>query len=275
MFKFYHYFNNYENIYFATTLLVCFGIIISSFEYLVIHKEFRSDGVFAWKVFSSTPNYLNSFLPLKKFDFLFDYYGFLTLHILRIICCLFLPFIDDIFFKAILIAIVAISSLIFSFRNIIGNDGSDQMNSLICITLFISFISNDAFIFKIGLIFIACQSILSYVIAGVAKVLSTKWRSGIAIPQIMNTRSYGHEKIAEYLFNAPPIVNYLMSWQIIIFESLFFMVAFLPHPWFFIFLIWGILFHLYNAIAMGLNSFFWSFLATYPSIIFLNYLITT
>ena len=31
---------------------------------------------------------------------------------------------------------------------------------------------------------------------------------------------------------------------------------------------WGVAFHVMNAVVMGLNSFFWSFAATYPAVIF-------
>lgn len=34
------------------------------------------------------------------------------------------------------------------------------------------------------------------------------------------------------------------------------------------FFAWGLLFHLANALVMGLNSFIWAFVATYPAILF-------
>lgn len=275
MFDFIQYFSNYENVYHATILIFCIGIVISSIEYLVIRSEFKEDGVFSWKIFSSRPNYLNSRFRLSKFRFIFGYKGFVSIHICRIICCCILPFIDDYFLKAILISFIAISSLIFSFRNIVGNDGSDQMNSVICISLFLAFLIHDSFTLKLCLIFIAMQSILSYVISGIAKIVSVKWRSGVAIFQIMNSKSYGHQTVAVYLNKAPKLINYILCWQIILFETLFFLVLFLPSPWLLIFLIWGIVFHIYNAITMGLNNFLWAFVATYPSLIFLSQLITS
>src|SRR5207249_4788193 len=146
----YRYFGHYENVYFATTFLFCIGIFITSAEYLYIHKEFKLEGVFSWKVFSSRPDYLNNAF-LKKFDFVFGYGGFLSIQVLRILCCTFLPLVGDSSVKAVLVSLIAISSLAFSFRNIVGNDGSDQMNSVICITLFISYLCHDVLVFKIGL----------------------------------------------------------------------------------------------------------------------------
>ena len=188
MFSFYQYFSNYHNVYPAILLIACIGVLISSLEYLVIHKEFKTDGVFSWKIFSSRPDYINNARLLKKIDFLFGYTSFIVIHILRVLCCIVLPFVESYPMMALLVSVIAVSSLIFSYRNIIGTDGSDQMNSVIFITFFITFLANDEFVFKTGLIFIACQSIMSYVIAGIAKIRGPKWRKGAAVFQIMNTK---------------------------------------------------------------------------------------
>lgn len=273
MFNIFHYCRNYQNTYFLVTCLFCLGIIITSLEYIFIRKEFKTKGVFSWQIFSSRSNYLNSPLPLRKFNFLFGYTGVLTIHLIRIACASILPFITDYTLKVFLLGLIVFVSLIFSFRTIIGNDGSDQMYSIISITLLIVFACNDTFIYKIGLIFIACQSIIAYLVAGIAKVVSKKWRSGIAVYQIMNTKTYGNRKIAMFLHKSSKPINYIISWHIILFETLFVFVVFLPFPWSLIFIVWGIGFHLYNAITMGLNNFFWAFISTYPSLLFLQHLI--
>jgi hypothetical protein len=108
------------------------------------------------------------------------------------------------------------------------------------------------------------------VIAGVAKLFSKSWRSGIAVFQIMNTESFGSEGVAKVLLNASPVLKTALSWSVMLFEALFFVVLILPWPWFFVVLILGIAFHFYNAVIMGLNNFFWVFLATYPAIIYTN-----
>jgi hypothetical protein len=43
---------------------------------------------------------------------------------------------------------------------------------------------------------------------------------------------------------------------------------FLPATLLWIFLATGILFHLTIALIMGLNTFFWSYISTYPAILF-------
>jgi len=147
---------------------------------------------------------------------------------------------------------VATSSLVLSFRNVVGNDGSDQMSLILFAALSIAALSHDLFIRSAGLVFIAVQSIL----------------------QIMNTRTYGLEGVARSLARLPGTVNGALCWTIILVETLFFLVLFLPSPWFLVFLMWGLIFHAYNAIVMGLNTFFWSFVATYPCIVFFNHLVS-
>ncbi|HEY6033401.1 MAG TPA: hypothetical protein VIV58_04055, partial [Kofleriaceae bacterium] len=41
-------------------------------------------------------------------------------------------------------------------------------------------------------------------------------------------------------------------------------------PWWLVlaFFAWGVVFHVANAVLMGLNSFLWAFVATYPAIAF-------
>lgn len=169
--------------------------------------------------------------------------------------------------------ILAISSVILSFRNIIGNDGADQMSLVIFVALAISASSGDRFVQTAGLVFIACQSVLSYVVSGIAKALSPKWRSGVALQQIMNTKTYGMQCASQCLNKLPGAANKVLCWAVIFIEAGFFLVVFLPSPWFLFFLAWGILFHVSNGVLMGLNNFFWSFTATYPSIIFVHHLI--
>jgi hypothetical protein len=81
-------------------------------------------------------------------------------------------------------------------------------------------------------------------------------------------------RLLESTADAPKTINYFLCWTIILVESLFFLFVFIPAPYFLVFLLWGIAFHIYNAGAMGLNNFLWAFIGTYPAIIFVNQLIT-
>jgi hypothetical protein len=247
--------------------LLCIAVFLTALEYVMIIRQFADDGIYSWKMIK-----LRTARSIRKLspDMLFNKSGVFTIMSLRIGGSIYL-FIDPISSVTVyILAIVVTTSLLLAVRNPIGGDGADQMSAIISIALLIAFIFRDPKITAVSLYFIAVQSIISYVIAGSAKMLSKKWRSGAAIFQIMNTESYGSERIALYLHRSSPVVSAVLSWNVMLVEGLFFTVAILPYPYFLIFFVWGLFFHAYNAVVMGLNNFFWVFLSTYPAIIYAN-----
>jgi hypothetical protein len=247
--------------------LLCIALFLTALEYVMIIRQFADDGIYSWKMIK-----LRTARGIRKLspDMLFNKSGVLTIMALRICCSIYL-FIDPISSVTVyILAIVVATSLLLAVRNPIGGDGADQMSAIISIALLIAFIFHGPKITAVSLYFIAVQSIISYVIAGSAKMLSKKWRSGAAIFQIMNTESYGSERIALYLHRSSPVVSTVLSWNVMLVEGLFFTVVILPYPYCLIFFVWGLFFHAYNAVVMGLNNFFWVFLSTYPAIIYAN-----
>jgi len=266
-------FQDYKGVRQITTLIFCVGTVITSCEYLVIRKEFGDRGRYSWKILSSRPEYLNSYL-FRRLRLLFGYSGCVAIHISNIACCILLPLQSNQTIKALLISAVATGFLIMSFRNIVGNDGADQMSRVICLALCVAYWSEDPFVSKAALVFIASQAIMSYTVAGIAKLSSKKWRSGLAVFEITNTETYGDGVVAAFLADAPRALNQVLCWNVILVESLFWIVIIVPAPLCAWFLIGVCGFHLYNAAVMGLNNFVWAFCATFPSIIFLNQLVT-
>jgi hypothetical protein len=147
------------------------------------------------------------------------------------------------------------------------------MTTVVLAGLAIYAFADDQTMRDIGLGFVAAQSILSYVVAGIAKALSPSWRQGHALRAILNTRTYGHRGAARVLTNAPGWANVTLCWVVIGFECAFGFTPILPTGALILVLSAGGLFHLANAYIMGLNTFFWAFFATYPCILFLNHLI--
>src|SRR5690606_7252380 len=142
------------------------------------------------------------------------------------------------------------SYLITNFITFYGSDGSDQMNNLILITLFLctSPFTNENVVF-IGIVFIVAQSCLSYFVAGITKLFSKSWRSGEAVKEIFKTRTYGSEKVYNYIKDRRSL-NVFLCWSVILMESLFPLVLLLPIEWALLFLAWGFTFHLLNALIM-------------------------
>jgi hypothetical protein len=262
-------FRDLSFVYATMIRLFCLGLVISSLEYLYTLTDYGEGGLFSWKVLKLTPK-VQPFYH-SHLDLLLGKTGFGILIAIRLAASVALLIQPDTGATVVFLALIAASSLVVVFRNPVGNDGSDQMNSIICLTLLATFLFKGAGIGPLGLYFICFQVVISYETAGIAKLISPKWNRGMAIYEIMNTESYGSRTISRWLGNLPPGYTLVFNWNIIVFECLYFLVIFFPYPWYLVFMCWGLLFHLYNAVCMGLNGFFWAFLACYPAIIYVNF----
>ncbi|MEL6536471.1 MAG: hypothetical protein AAFQ98_13730, partial [Bacteroidota bacterium] len=68
------------------------------------------------------------------------------------------------------------------------------------------------------------------------------------------------------LLYGKPKVQQVLTWSTLLFELLFPLFLFTPYPYAWVFLAEGVLLHGSIALLMGLNSFFWAFIATYPAL---------
>jgi len=116
---------------------------------------------------------------------------------------------------------------------------------------------------------VALQSSLAYFTAGFAKLVSPIWRTGVAIPGISSTRMYGSRSASRFL-HGRPWLSVGLAWSVILTECLFPLVLVVPAPVALSLLAAGMLFHVTSGLVMGLNSFIWSFAATYPAIWWCN-----
>lgn len=158
--------------------------------------------------------------------------------------------------------------LIVNLRTTYGMDGSDQMVVIVLSALTIARFGNQvAGVPEACVIFVAAQVMVAYLTAGVAKVVSPTWRSGVAIPAILRTASYGTEAAAIWLIDRDKIARVLCR-SIIAMECLlpFAVLSGVPGGW--VFVGGGLLFHVGTALLMGLNSFLWSFAATFPAVLY-------
>lgn len=163
-----------------------------------------------------------------------------------------------------------VTTFLLSLRRGWGDDGSDQMSSLIAVTLFLCVGPfSDHLLAVTGLWFLALETCLAYLASGVAKLAGPLWRSGQAVPQIVNTATYGSRWAGETM-KRHSLLGRLVSWSVVAAEVTFPLALVLPRPWCWAFLAWGAAFHLSAAIVMGLNSFFWAFVATYAAVVFVQ-----
>lgn len=158
------------------------------------------------------------------------------------------------------------SILALRWRRHAGGDGAEQMSLLVLLAACLAVMPwPSPTRVRIVVIFIAAQACLAYATAGIAKLFSQTWREGQALPAIFLTNNYGDPRMAVFLENHLNIA-WLISWTVILYESLF-PVVLLTSGWLLIAaLALGVLFHLSCAVTMGLNGFLWAFPASYPCV---------
>ena len=121
---------------------------------------------------------------------------------------------------------------------------------------------------KACLFLIAVQVTLSYFVAGVVKAKERDWRSGRALALLLTQTPYAvPARVQKWVEN--PRVAFAGAWLILLFE-LSFPLALLDIRLCWIYLGLGLVFHLMNVWVLGLNRFFWAWLAGYPAVVYLS-----
>ncbi|MGH9638152.1 MAG: hypothetical protein ACRD72_25225 [Candidatus Angelobacter sp.] len=245
------------------------GVLISSLELLTLKKEFEDGGLFSWDVLRTVSRASLRVGTGRPRDLISHPFFVPVLIGTRALAALLLICFSNIYGLSIacVVAIVAVGILMF-WRAPLGLDGSDQM-SLITFAALVIFklFPRDVRVAQASLWFIAIQGCLSYLVAGIAKVISPIWRSGEAVRKILSTRTYGSRRSAA-LLSGRDGVCIVLSWLVMLFECTFPLALAFGKTGFAVFAILGICFHIANAVAMGLNTFVWAFVATYPAILF-------
>ncbi|SFB47930.1 hypothetical protein SAMN05216266_11374 [Amycolatopsis marina] len=153
-----------------------------------------------------------------------------------------------------------------NLRSNYGLDGSDHFAFInFAVSLLEKAFPHDRRAREAALAFIAAQSCLSYFTSGAVKMTSPVWRSGDAITGIFRTRTYG-DKFFYKMTKDNKIAAQGLAWMVMLAEVLFPLVLVAPKPIARLILLSGMGFHVGNARFMGLNRFFWSFVATYPAV---------
>ncbi|WP_340062985.1 hypothetical protein [Ascidiimonas aurantiaca] len=258
-----------------TSILCAFVIILSSLEYLKSYHFLSDKSYLSWDITKYNCKLpLNGFLGkiVDKF-FSYTYYKYTILLRLLSAVLILLFALYNINIPSILYGIAAITTISLIIRGMYGLDGSYHLNMIIITCLFLySLFPQQSFGASLCIYFIAIQGILSYLIAGITKLQGEKWRNGKAIIGIFGTKTYGNQIIYNYMYKRESI-SLLLAWFIIFFEIAYVFVLVVPFEYKLLILFTGICFHAFNSLFMGLNSFFFSFLSAYPSILFLSIII--
>jgi hypothetical protein len=147
-----------------------------------------------------------------------------------------------------------------------GNDGSDHMLLIVLASLCIYYCAPDHAVKRFVLWFLAGESLLAYLTAGVAKALHPRWRAGSALSFIFQKDLFENHFFARW-FPAHSLRGLCGCWSVIVFECLVPVFVFAgPVPCAVVLAIAAGL-HLAIAASMGLNMFVFAFLATYPAVL--------
>lgn len=244
-------------------------MVITAVEMLVRFQVYARSGVLSWDLGRRAPQIYHSPFFRRLGDFFYQDRRFKVLFAIRLVLGLGLVGCGIFsYLSPPLLILALLSSLLVLFRAGPGQDGSFQLRILILCVLFTCSVSPwDSVAFRIGLYFLSAQLILSYLLAGIAKLQGRAWRDGTGLVGIFGTVYHGAGWVHRLLSGRRGLSKAL-SWFVIAFEVLFPLVL-VGNGWLVVgFLVVTTLFHLSTSFLMGLNGFFLSFAAAYPTLIF-------
>src|ERR1035437_5056730 len=248
-----------------TEILIATGIVLQGIENLVTRRLYARGGLYDWTVLSTTARWMHFGFFGKLFSVLFEYPAFLVLMVLQLGAALVL--ISGLLPQAgtALLATMLGVHILFILRNQYGMDGSDQMMLMVLAGLFVYHLHPTGRMRTIVFVFLAAQLALSYWTAGIAKATSPVWRGGDAVKKILGTTSYGSFSLSGFLMEHRWLAL-VSCWCVILYECFGPLAMWFGPGACLAFIAAGVLFHLSIAMFMGLNIFFWSFIATYPAV---------
>jgi hypothetical protein len=143
------------------------------------------------------------------------------------------------------------------------NGGSDTMTFVVGLPLAVQTLFPERpAVAGLAIAAVATQLILSYLLAGVAKLREPMWRNGYALTILINREHY---QVPPWFkrFAAMPALSRLLTRAVLVFECAA-PLALLHRNVCYGYLALAFCFHLGNAVTLGLNRFVWAWLAAFP-----------
>jgi hypothetical protein len=148
-------------------------------------------------------------------------------------------------------------------------DGADEMSLVVLLAAGLGLMFVDGTSSKIASAFLAAEVSIAYFAAGAYKIRSKYWQDWRALLFIIQTKTYGHSRTAVIL-RRHPVLTLTLTHGVILWQCLVGVSLVAPRDILIALLLFGICFHLACAFLMGLNTFLWAFVASYPSLIYVN-----
>jgi len=244
--------------------ILAFAVFFQSIELLQLKKIWQDTGVWRWH------EVRNDYLtlppsPLSILDYFLTPAHFEILLKVRMVCAVLIWIIHPVLFVGILFLSTWLISI--RFRGLF-NGGSDSMTALIALALTVAQgLHHHELAVKACLAYIAIQLVLSYFLAGLAKIKNPDWRAGLAFAEFFKTPRYDSPPawIKSLMSKAVPARR--ISWAILIFECSF-PLALVSTKLCAVYLATAFAFHILNFYVFGLNRFVWAWAAAYPALYF-------
>lgn len=245
--------------------IISFAVVLQSIEFLQIRQSFTARGIWPWKIvrdeFRAFP------LPLRSgLDFFLNDRNFVALLAIRTALAVAAPFSES----AVIWSLLWMSTLFITLRwRGTFNGGSDYMTLIVLMAAFAGRAFGGAHPqwIAVSLGYVGLQTVLSFFIAGVAKIRSAKWRNGSALNGFLNSDYYGTPARVRSSKNATAAgaLARIGSWGIITFECLFPVAFFHPQACA-VLIACAVFFQVVNTYVFGLNRFIWAWGAAYPAL---------
>jgi hypothetical protein len=251
--------------------IVCVGVAIASMEMFFVRDILKDDGFLSWRVNRLTRPRLTRTLGLFGLDAAFDYPNVLVLIALRTAAAAAVVGAVALHLDTRApLAVAVVCTLLLTLRGPQGNDGSDQMASILLIATLLGELVGTGFSRAAAVLFIAVESAFAYATAGFLKVPMKGWRDGSYVLDVLRTGSFGHPWILR-TFEAHRPLAVVFGLGVAFGDSAIAFAAVLPPSVAAGLLAFGVILHLGIAAVLGLNTFVWSFVATYPAVLYVSH----
>lgn len=238
------------------------SFVLQSIEYLWIRDTFNDKGI--WRLPAIAPDYDFFPRPFKSIlNVALRYDNFIKILLLRLLLSALLFFSGNLYFVITLLVISILTAI--RWRGTF-NGGSDYMSVIVLISLGISQLSSHGDYQLAGVYYVCFHAASSYFFAGLVKIKSPDWRNGNALRSFITATIYSEGALVRNIANNR-LLGKIISMVVISWELLFPLSLLHLHTAV-VFLSLGVLFHLCNAYIIGLNRFFFIWLATYPALLY-------
>lgn len=235
--------------------LAAIAVLVGTSELLVIRAHWGDRGTWRWSVLQGELGMARFFLAATPFTLL------LVARLAAAMVLLWQP-------SLVAIVLAWFTTLLVSVR-FRGpyNGGSDHMLAIVLTALLVARVGDaHAMVVKGAVVWVGVQGVLSYAVAGIAKLRYAAWREGTALPVLVAIPAYGVPTPVRALLQRP-VVARLVAWGVLTFECGFPAVLLGPT------VAWvgigtAFAFHVANAWTFGLNRFLLTWAATWPAILY-------